>query len=56
MLVSRVENTMSRIQGSRRKYVFEYSHEFKEEGEDEKYMSDWVANYEISDILCADSK
>jgi hypothetical protein len=51
VMIPAVEKIMDFIQTDRQKYIAEYSHEFTNESEKNRYMEDWVANYEISDWL-----
>ncbi len=51
LLVPEVEKCMEIIQAQRQQYITENPHEFKTKKDKEKYMKDWVANYEISDLL-----
>lgn len=48
-----VEKAMKFIYIDRMKYLEEYENEFSNERERSAYLSDWVANYEISDYMTA---
>jgi hypothetical protein len=50
-IVPQVEGAMEIIQGQRAEYLLKYGHEFKNKREQNAYMTDWVATYEISDVF-----
>jgi len=51
VMIPKVEEAMEIIQAQRTLYVEEYGDEFANPKERDFYIKDWVANYEISDLL-----
>jgi len=49
--INKLEEPMIYVQSSRFSYITNNHHEFNNENSTDKYMKDWVANYEISDYL-----
>lgn len=52
---SLIEETMSLIQGHRQDYINENKSSFKTKQDEDKYLAEWVFNFEISDTLRATS-
>merc|ERR1712232_93881 len=50
------ERVMAFLKDRRSKYIADNTSEFPEKTEESHYMTDWVANYEISDYLLDQSK
>ena len=46
-----LEQAMKTIYNQRAKYISEFAHEFSTPKEKNKYLKDWIANYEISDVM-----
>lgn len=46
-----IEDAITIIQAARQQYIKENKKDFREKKEEDNYLKDWVANYEISDTL-----
>ncbi len=51
LLKSEVEKYMEVVQGQRREYMKENPHDFIYKKDQSAYITDWVAKYEISDVM-----
>lgn len=55
-VVQEAERVMAFLQKSRKAYVEAHATDFASQDDVAHYLSDWVANYEISDYLVAEAK
>ena len=46
-----IETPMKSIQTQRKEYIASHKSDFKTQAAEDSYITDWVANYEISDFL-----